>query len=401
MKSLRVYWRFFRKNHISQKWNCVLHYADIATELGERDWKKITLLMIAIAVLGYMLGFLYVFVFGGAEFDKRARAVTPFLVGLAAAATFFSVLWRGVITARQVEEAKRANDSKDEVELGLLLEKANELLQKPEERNKTMAIAMLETVATAANDKYSTYALQLISDEVVASQMGVYSESQSVRSDSIRRNNQIRQIFRKCAEYTPPRVLTDATLFTFPIPILGSNAFAEKPSFVPINEIPNQFIREASIKLSDKAIDSLNKAGNQWHFANCVFDNRNSDLSGLKNSQVIKAMDGRFMNCEFESYKIRPAVSLGGLLGWTLSAPMKCIFRSCDFTSAGLTTVFFRSNRFVGCTYDPTNPPQLMDETEQTFEEFAQKYDIDVKPFAQTTFGGLFGSFTDTERKTD
>ncbi len=401
MKSLRVYWRFFRKNHISQKWNRVLHYADIASELGERDWKKITLFMIAIAVSGYMLAFLYVFVFGGEDFDKRARAATPFLVGLAAAATFFSVLWRGVITARQVEEAKRANDSKDEIELGLLLEKANELLQKPEERNKTMAIAMLETVATAANDKYSTYALQLISDEVVASQMGVYSESQAIRADSIRRSNQIRKIFRKCAEHSPPRILTDTILFTFSEPSLGTNPFSEKPSFVPISEIPNQFIRGASIKFSDEAIDTMNKAGNRWHFANCVFDNMSSDLSGLRNSHAIEAMDGRFVNCEFKSYKIRPAVSLAGLLGWVLSAPQKCIFRSCDFSSAGLSTVFFKSNSFSGCTYDPARPPELLDETEKTFEEFAQQNDIDVIPAGQTTFGGLFGPLTDTEGKTD
>lgn len=138
----------------------------------------------------------------------------------------------------------------------------------------------------------------------------------------------------------PPRILTDTILFTFSEPSLGTNPFSEKPSFVPISEIPNQFIRGASIKFSDEAIDTMNKAGNRWHFANCVFDNMSSDLSGLRNSHAIEAMDGRFVNCEFKSYKIRPAVSLAGLLGWVLSAPQKCIFRSCDFSSAGLSTVF-------------------------------------------------------------
>lgn len=392
MKNSRVYWRFFRKKHVSPTWRRALHFAENATEMGERDWKKITLFMIVVAFVGYLIAFLYVFPFGGADFDKRARAITPFLVFLAAAATFFSILWRGVITAKQAEEAKRANDSKDEIELALLLEKANELLQKTEGRDKFMALAMLETVASAENPKYSAYALDLVADEVVDAYSDVSGGDGGRRDECVRRQSQIRRIFRKCAEFDPPRLLARRARFTFPNPIFEANPIEVRVKFRPIVEIPYQQIESANIDLDHECFDRLNQVDNSWYFWNCELKNFGYDLVGRRFYQPLTSIDGRFHKCEFSGFVIGNVEELAGLFSSSARGiATDCVFRNCDLTSAKLTRAFFQNNSFINCSYQSDLPPVLMEADDKSFEEFARENDIDIKPAPPLLFGSLYG----------
>ncbi|MGX1496190.1 hypothetical protein ACSSV1_001211 [Labrenzia sp. MBR-25] len=134
-------------------------------------------LAIAAAVLtsiGAFVAWVYVFwapnwfiatIPSGQTAADRAGAITPFLAVGAAVVTFFSVLWRGAINSRQAFEQKRQNDSKDEVELGLLLEKAAIRLREKESADQILAIVMIETIVLAENDKYAIPALELLRDQ--------------------------------------------------------------------------------------------------------------------------------------------------------------------------------------------------------------------------------------------
>lgn len=138
-------------------------------EWREVEWKAATVRTIAFAIVAYLLAFIWVILLSDTdvEMGSRARAATPFLVGVAAAATFFSVLWRGMIQNNQVLEQKRQNDSKEEADLALLLEKATEHLASENPSKISLGLAMLETIALADNDKYAKYAFELAQDQLV------------------------------------------------------------------------------------------------------------------------------------------------------------------------------------------------------------------------------------------
>jgi hypothetical protein len=90
------------------------------------------------------------------------RTFGPLFVGAGAAVTFMTVIWRGAIINRQAAEQKRQNDSQDQVELGLLLDKASEYLADDKAGRRDVGLAMIETVIMAENPKYAVPALDIL-----------------------------------------------------------------------------------------------------------------------------------------------------------------------------------------------------------------------------------------------
>ncbi|MGS4884745.1 pentapeptide repeat-containing protein [Roseibium sp. MB-4] len=90
------------------------------------------------------------------------RTFGPLFVGAGAAVTFMTVIWRGAIINRQAAEQKRQNDSQDQVELGLLLDKASEYLADDKAGRRDVGLAMIETVIMAENSKYAVPALDIL-----------------------------------------------------------------------------------------------------------------------------------------------------------------------------------------------------------------------------------------------
>ncbi|MEP3427400.1 MAG: hypothetical protein ABJN98_01870 [Roseibium sp.] len=106
----------------------------------------------------------WVFTDAGPEFERvrnRSAAIAPFLALLVALVTFMTVLWRGSINQQQVLEAKRQNDSRDNVEIGILLEKAVDHLNHGNDISNALAFSMLESVVLAEKRRY-TRAVQLL-----------------------------------------------------------------------------------------------------------------------------------------------------------------------------------------------------------------------------------------------
>ncbi|OJJ10599.1 hypothetical protein BKI51_18845 [Alphaproteobacteria bacterium AO1-B] len=121
-----------------------------------------------VAAVIALIFFIVVFVGGRDSEDMRnlAQAFAPFMIGLGALVTFCTVLWRGAIATRQTEEQQRQNDSKEEADLGLLLEKGHEYTAKNTTNDIALGIAMLDTVAQAENGKYAPYALHEITRQL-------------------------------------------------------------------------------------------------------------------------------------------------------------------------------------------------------------------------------------------
>lgn len=140
----------------------------------ESDWGSLAIASAVIAVV--LAGFAYIWIFHASsstdEMLKRSQAFAPFGILLIAGVTYCTVLWRGLISARQadtglqqVDEFRRQIAATQENNLALLLEKGAELLDDTAGKAKVAGgIAILRSVATDANPKFSIEAMNLLAD---------------------------------------------------------------------------------------------------------------------------------------------------------------------------------------------------------------------------------------------
>lgn len=96
-----------------------------------------------------------------------SRIYAPFGILAVAMVTFFTVIWRGLVAARQVETAQAQLRSSNENNLALLLQKGAELLAERGNRAHVAAgLATLQAVITDENPKFAREAMELIADLV-------------------------------------------------------------------------------------------------------------------------------------------------------------------------------------------------------------------------------------------
>lgn len=119
------------------------------------------------------------------EMVAKAQAFTPFGAALLAVVTFFTVAWRGVLNAQQLEHQAaqlrqqiRQNDANDDANLAKLLQEGAKLLAEKEKLPQVIAgISTLEILIKEPNAKYAVEAMDLLGDLLLET----YSESRYER----------------------------------------------------------------------------------------------------------------------------------------------------------------------------------------------------------------------------
>lgn len=97
--------------------------------------------------------------------ERLSRALAPFLLSIAAFASFLTIVWRSTIASNQVNEAKRQNDLAEEGKQVDRLEAATSLLAKSDSPSKAVAITMLDSLAKSSNENIAEQALNLLALE--------------------------------------------------------------------------------------------------------------------------------------------------------------------------------------------------------------------------------------------
>ncbi|NGO64222.1 hypothetical protein G6N76_11085 [Rhizobium daejeonense] len=88
--------------------------------------------------------------------------IVPFGTIVLALITFFTVVWRGLLTDQQVKEQRRQNNAKDDEMLTKLLVDGAGLLGDENEAKRMAGVSALNTVATAPNGSYSSNAMEIL-----------------------------------------------------------------------------------------------------------------------------------------------------------------------------------------------------------------------------------------------
>lgn len=136
-----------------------------------------TAYMLAIAsgiiTLSIMI-FMAVYVFSEKDTEmmvRKAQAFTPFGAILLAVVTFFTVVWRGLMTARQVDyqgeqirQLIRQNDAKDGENLAKLLLDGAKLAVDDNEIQALAGLAAINAVIRSRNELYASQAMDLVAD---------------------------------------------------------------------------------------------------------------------------------------------------------------------------------------------------------------------------------------------
>lgn len=281
-----------------------------------------------------------------------ARSGGALLAFGAAATTFFLVLYRSEITKLQVVEAKRQNDSKDEVELGLLLEKAVALLRQEDRDDLSLALSMLETVALAPIDKYSLFALEFAADQILRVHL-------MDPDDAARCILQLQRIFTFAAKRE--RKTRDRD-FNFPANDTTIPEDVQKTPFDPIPEYPIRSIKNAVIYLHRRNQDCLAKAA-------------------LKQCRLIQfgSRDPKgFRVGLFSAGNVITSVKIAEIDSSAFREEPNS-FVDCDLSNADLSDLdTLNSEKFKGCFYVKGQPPCVDGEPIKDAPSFFTRHGIDI-----------------------
>lgn len=317
------------------------------TSVGEVGWRNATISLMIVAAAVYVFAALYIFkdptvfqigkeevVFGP---DVRARAVTPLLLGLAGFVTLVATLWRGTIAARQTEEQKRQNDSKEEADLGLLLEKGHEHTAKGKVNDIALGIAMLDTVAQAENDKYASYALYEIGRQLELSYM-------MKDKDRFRIFTQIEGVFTRLAEdpRTCHRRPNYVLRWEFP-ETEHETIIVDFARYLPACKISG-----ARIITDRTALARINDMDREIHFDNCRISalaspNSSGMFGGSEQLTINSVTTDRFLDCDIENFSISQIGHSTGFKDWV----PRVTFVRCNLTR----TAFVSDNVLTDCTF--------------------------------------------------
>ncbi|WP_273794220.1 hypothetical protein [Brucella intermedia] len=145
--------------------------------INEKEWFALSIAsaIITVVIACFVLGW----VLCGDYPENRperisiAGAIVTFLV---AATTFCSVAWRGLISARQIEETRRQIAVTEENNVAETLHKGAELISEPSRARAAAGIASLHSVMLANNVRLATAAQSLLLDYVVQNGSTTHSQ---------------------------------------------------------------------------------------------------------------------------------------------------------------------------------------------------------------------------------
>lgn len=149
--------------------------AHIPEEKQVSNWPKFTeqhwytLAISAVIITGILSGFAAAWVLSEPSITKQAKMVAviaPFGTIPIAIITFCTVAWRGMVGTRQVNEQKRANDSKDEENIAKLMMDGTKLLGEEKEAYRLAGIAALATVAISKHDDFASHCMNMLADQI-------------------------------------------------------------------------------------------------------------------------------------------------------------------------------------------------------------------------------------------
>lgn len=95
----------------------------------------------------------------------RSQTLQPFGLAAFALITFCTVVWRGMISARQADEQKRQNDANEDAAYAKLLQEGAKLLAEPNNQPQTLAgIATLEILFGDPQARFAEQAMDLLGE---------------------------------------------------------------------------------------------------------------------------------------------------------------------------------------------------------------------------------------------
>ncbi|MBD1548135.1 hypothetical protein [Roseibium aggregatum] len=317
---------------------------------SEDIWLALAIASAVFTLLGLLFAFWWVFLDPavGDHMTERSRAVTPFLAAGAAAVTFFSVLWRGTINSRQADEDRRQNDSREEAELALLLEKASDFVASERPEKVSLGLTMFETVVLADNRKYAAPALELVYDQLVPA----HRERDEF---GLRIIGQIERIFinaKTKKNLKPERRWLD---FSAVHKEGGSktNLTFDFRAIYPVTSVIG-----AKIYADPEELAKLKEEEGRCSFSKCNF----SFSFSFEADVPLRLDNWYFFECAFYGLDI-------SYLSWHLRSA-KCTFEKCDFSGAVFEySDILHSNTFIECTFAGDQPPQIENIVEPDLQE--------------------------------
>lgn len=284
--------------------------------------------------------------------EQRARAFTSVLGFLLAALTFLTVMWRGMISTRQAHEDKRQNDSKDEADLGLLLEKGYEHTARGKAKDIALGIAMLDTVALAENDKYASYALHEIIRQLEPCFLMGSRDKEHIFS-------LIKGVFvrlandeKKCHRRPPTVVRLD----------FSTKEGLTKTNIEIFPQMPACIVSGGSLRVGPEEAAFLGEETCRVQFAYCAINPKSQrgsgglgGLGGVRNF-IGRVSGAQFHNCTISDFEI-------GKIGDSKAHffdPPKVTFGSCNLSETEFASrdVFAKST-FVDCYFAESAPPRI------------------------------------------
>jgi hypothetical protein len=270
---------------------------------------------------------------------NRSRVAAPFIALLVALVTFMTVLWRGAINQQQAYEDKRQNDSKDQVELGLLLDKASEYLAGRQPGRKDVGLAMIETVIMAENPKYAVPALDILLSHYV-----------SLANTDLRLMRVANRIVT--AAGTLGRSGTPGQEFDFAKPNgeMFDNHYLSIPFGFPPSFIKNCKINWRSVVAHVKEHDEINL---HLGFEKCLIG---TGLGSERTEDKLRILH-RYYDCYFRNCII---VEVDGYL-------RKCHFLGCDFSGATIRAANLSQMEIAqgNCWYSEGQEPRFIELDEE------------------------------------
>ena len=259
------------------------------------------------------------------EMATRVRILSPFGVIYVALITFCTVVWRGLISARQANYQQKQLDSlakqiaaTEENNLAGLLQKGAELLADLNSRAHLGAgIASLQAVITAENDKFVREAMELIADFI----------------DEKFQHSNHEPLFRSAAKaleagaargYIASRILD----FTADETTIGP--------WVPFPGVEHLWYINGEIRNFDDA------------YAEKLGISIECQTLQVTNSSINRLDDSRFFACTFNHCDIRQiALTKNGV----------ATLNRCDLSGATLDGSIVADINFQNCYYRRENPP--------------------------------------------
>ncbi len=328
--------------------------------VSEDTWLGLAIAFAIFTVLGLLYAFWWVFLDPavGNNMGTRSRSITPFLAAGAAAVTIFSVLWRGAINSRQADEQKRQNDSQDEANLALLLDKAATYLIQEDMVSKRVGVSMLRTIVSAPQSGHKPAAVHLAAGQLGPLFLHHHFEGKQLAkeiSDFIvyfgrQPDYEISMLFADFGshnannfELAGQRTKYFQINLLFPPAAFMNGYFSISP--VPL---PSYCVEDAIQRFAvSRDWQNLTRDNAKWTFHNCFI--RSSD--DLPRGVFSFPINNCFTLCTF--FRVNPT-AIGMCHGYE-NKLVECDLSGTIYATSGCLT----DVSYEGCFYRPDDPPKF------------------------------------------